>query len=54
MFSSKKEFTYTGSQQDDIHLEYEEPNTKTFPEGEYLVEIYIDKMLASQTKVSLK
>jgi len=54
MFSSKKEFTYTGSQQDDIHLEYEEPNTKTFPEGEYLIEIYIDKMLASQTKVSLK
>ena len=54
MFSSKKEFTYTGSQQDDIHLEYEEPNVKTFPEGEYTIEIYIDKMLASQTKVALK
>lgn len=54
MFSSKKEFTYTGSQQDDLHLEYEEPNTKSFPEGEYTIEIYIDKMLASQTKVMLK
>ena len=54
MFSSKKEFTYTGSQQDDIHLEYEEPNTKTFPAGEYLIEIYIDKMLSSQTKMTLK
>jgi len=54
MYSSKKEFTYTGSQQDDIHLEYEEPNAKTFPAGEYLVEIYIDKMLSSQSKMTLK
>ncbi len=54
LYSTKKEFTYTGSQQDDIHLEFEDGADKAFPAGEYLIEIYIDKTLGAQTKVTLK
>ncbi|MFM7023942.1 MAG: hypothetical protein ACKOXB_13305 [Flavobacteriales bacterium] len=52
-YSSKKEFTYTGAQQD-ICLSYEEEAEKMFPVGEYTIEIYVDKMLSSTSKYTLK
>ena len=52
-YSSKREFTYTGGQQD-ICLSYEEEKDKMFMVGEYSIEVYVDKMLSSKTKFSLK
>ncbi|MCX6183444.1 MAG: hypothetical protein NT150_16160 [Bacteroidetes bacterium] len=52
-YSSKREFTYTGAQQD-VCLSYEEEADKMFPVGEYTVEIYVDKMLSSTSKYTLK
>lgn len=52
-YSSKREFTYTGAQQD-ICLSYEEEKDKMFPVGDYTIEIYVDKMLSSSSKYTLK
>ncbi len=52
-YSSKREFTYTGAQQD-ICLSYEEEAAKMFPVGDYTIEIYVDKMLSSTSKYTLK